>query len=115
MTDEFDRRAFLQAVGGTVTTLAAPGPGWLAARCASIAAPSSGFSTAAHTSPVYLSLPGQEVFSAPAAAYLLSLIEGTQLWVEDMATRPDPQRLERIRAVLNQAHERLHRRLKRGP
>jgi hypothetical protein len=95
--------------------IAVPGPGWLAARCASIAAPASGFSTAAHTSPVYLSLPGQEVFSAPAAAYLLSLIKGTQLWVEDIATRPDPQRLERIRAVLSQAHDRLHRRLKRGP
>ena len=81
------------------------GPGWIAARCG------SRYGTAAHTSPVYLRVPGQETYSGPAAAYLLTLIEGTQSWVERMATRPDDARLERIRSVLNEAHARLHKRM----
>ena len=81
------------------------GPGWIAARCA------SRYGISAHTSPVYVRIPGQEVFSAPAAAYLLTLIEGTQGWVEKMATRPDAERMERIRAVLGEAHQRLHARI----
>jgi hypothetical protein len=81
------------------------GPGWLAARCSSQRGP------VAHTSPVYLRAPGQELFSAPAAAYLLTLIEGTRSWVENLATRPDAAGLERIRAMLNEAHARLHKRI----
>jgi hypothetical protein len=56
-------------------------------------------------------MPGQELFSAPAAAYFLKLIEGTQTYVERLAIRPDAQRLERILTVLKQAHARLHARL----
>ena len=82
-----------------------PGPGWIAARCG------SRLGTGAHTSPIYLRVPGEEVFSEPAAAYLLTLIEGTQAWVERMATRPDPARLERIRTVLKTAHANLHQRM----
>ena len=88
------------------------GPGWLAARCGS-RVPAARFGVAAHTSPVYLALQGQDVFSAPAAAYFLKLIEGTQTYVERLATRPDKQRLERIAKVLNQAHARLHGRLEK--
>ena len=51
----------------------------------------------------------------PAAAYMLTLIEGTQLWLEEMATRPDPARLERIRAMLKEAHARLHGRIQAHP
>ena len=68
---------------------------------------------AAHTSPVYLVVPGQDVFSAPAAAYFLKLIEGTQLYVEHLAIRPDRERLERIAKVLKEAHARLHGRLEK--
>lgn len=81
------------------------GPGWIAARCDSQHGPS------AHTSPVYVRVPGQEVFSLPAAVYMLTLIEGTQSWVENIATKPDTVRLERIRAILREAHQRLHRRM----
>jgi len=82
-----------------------PGPGWLAARCGS----SHGIS--AHTSAVYVRVPGEEAFSMPAAAYMLTLIEGMQIWVEDLVTRPDPATLEHIRAVLKEAHARLHSRM----
>jgi hypothetical protein len=60
---------------------------------------------------VYVRVPGQEVFSTEGAAYLLTLIEGAQTWVETLATRPDPKRFERIRRTLAEAHDRLHRRL----
>jgi len=81
------------------------GPGWLAARCTSRNGP------AAHTSAVYVRVPGHDAFSMEAAAYMLTLIEGTQAWVEEMATHPDPARLERIRTVLRDAHRRLHDRI----
>jgi hypothetical protein len=81
------------------------GPGWIAARCDSRHGPS------AHTSPVYIRVPGQEAFSLPAATYMLTLIEGTQSWVENIATKPDAVRLERIRTVLREAHQRLHQRM----
>jgi hypothetical protein len=48
--------------------------------------------------------------AAPAAAYFLQLIEGTQVYVERLATRPDKERLDRIVTVLKEAHARLHAR-----
>jgi hypothetical protein len=90
-----------------------PGPGWLAARVGSRVA-AARFGVAAHTSPVYLMSPGREVFSAPAAAYFMKLIEGTQTYVENLATRPDEkERLDRIAKVLKEAHARLHQRVER--
>lgn len=90
-------------------TVKVSGPGWLAARCSS-RIPGARFGVAAHTSPVYVVVPGEEAFSGPAAAYFLRLIEGTQLYVENLATRPDRERLERIRQTLKEAHALLHAR-----
>ena len=89
------------------------GPGWLAARCASRLTRTTAWriAIAAHTSPIYVRVPGQELFSAPAVAYMLTLIEGTQTWVENLATRPDPERFERVRKTLADARESLHQRL----
>src|SRR5437899_1308547 len=86
---------------------------WLAARCSSRLGPTTNwqFRVLAHTSPVYVRVPGQEVFSPEAAAYLLTLVEGAQTWVDTLATRPDPEGFERIRKTLAEAHDRLHRRL----
>lgn len=83
------------------------GPGWLAARCSSKLRPR----LLAHTSPVYVQVPGQEVFSETAAAYMLTQIEAAQTWVETLATRPDPERFERVRKVFADARAILHRRL----
>jgi hypothetical protein len=91
-----------------------PGPGWIAARCTSRY---SSFGTGqvpgkvAHTSPVYIVVPGQELFSPPAAAYFLTLIEGCQVWVENLATRPDAERFAKILRLFGDARAELHRRL----
>ena len=91
-----------------------PGPGWIAARCTSRY---SSYGTgqvpvkAAHTSPVYIVVPGQELFSPPAAAYFLTLIDGAQTWVENLATRPDAGRFEKVLRLFKDARAELHRRL----
>jgi hypothetical protein len=87
-----------------------PGPGWLAARCVSRLKARDG-RIAAHTSPVYVTVPGEEPFSAPAVAYMLTLIEGTETWARDFATRPDAERFERVVQVLAAARAELHRRM----
>jgi hypothetical protein len=89
------------------------GPGWLAARCTSPIGPTTDwvFRIEAHTSPVYMRVPGEEVFSAPAAAYMLTLIEGAETWVDNLAVRPDGERFAQIRKVFADARAHLHRRL----
>jgi hypothetical protein len=65
----------------------------------------------AHTSPVYLVTPGQELFSPDTAAYMLALIDGSQTFVENLAVRPDAERLAATRKVFEDARTKLHRRL----
>ncbi|HSB12953.1 MAG TPA: CehA/McbA family metallohydrolase [Bryobacteraceae bacterium] len=88
-------------------------PGWLTARCSSTLGPSlsARFGIAAHTSPVYLSVAGEEQFSEPALTYLLTLVEGTRGYVEKLATRPDTESFARVLKVFADAREHLHRRL----
>jgi hypothetical protein len=91
-------------------TLRSEGPGWIAARCASrLETPR--FRIAAHTSPVYLTVPGAELFSAPVAAYMLTLIDGAEHWTANLATRPDAARYQRILQVFKDARARLHARM----
>jgi hypothetical protein len=89
------------------------GPGWIAARCASQLGPTTlwNLAVAAHTSPVYFTVPREELFSAPAATYMLTLVEGAEAWVETLATRPDAEHLARVRKTFADARELLHRRL----
>ena len=61
--------------------------------------------------PVYVRVPGQELFSASAAAYMLTLIDGAQIWAATLATRPDTERLTRVLRVFADARDHLHRRL----
>ena len=69
------------------------------------------FAVQAHTSPVYLTIPGQELLSEAAATYMLTLIDGAQTWAETLATRPDEERLKRMSQVFESARAELHRRL----
>lgn len=89
------------------------GPGWIAARCASHYGPTTGWDLGiqAHTSPVYLKIPGQDVFSREGAVYMLTLIEGAEAWVQNLATRPDPESLARVLKTFHDAREKLHQRL----
>ncbi len=113
--------ASVEEPGGKLTLglsdrLAIRGPGWLAARCLS-SAPASAtwpFALAAHTSPIYLTVPGKELFSPPVAGYLLKLIEGAEAWVNDFATRAEKERQSRILSVFSAAREALEKRLGRG-
>jgi hypothetical protein len=89
------------------------GPGWLAARCSSQSGPTTSwrFKIAAHTSPVYVQVPGRDLFSPEAATYFLQLIDGAQMYVETLATRPDAETFGRIRKVYTDARAELHRRM----
>jgi hypothetical protein len=89
------------------------GPGWLAARCASALGPITSWmlAVAAHTSPIYLQAPGRDVFSPQAAVYFLTLIDGAETWVRELATHADATQSGRVLKTLREARERLHRRL----
>jgi hypothetical protein len=89
------------------------GPGWLAARCSSQSPRTTSwrFKIAAHTSPVYVQVPGRDLFSPEAATYFLQLIDGAQMYVETLATRPEAETLGRARKVYTDARAELHRRL----
>ncbi len=86
-----------------------PGSGWLAARCASRF--SGVMQIAAHTSPVYMQVAGQELFSETVAAYLMTLIDGAETWAQNLATQPDPERFTQVLKTFTDARERLHRRM----
>jgi hypothetical protein len=93
-------------------TIPVPGTGWLAARCSA----RRGIGTSwpnllAHTSPVYVQVHGEELFSPSEAAWLMTLIEGSETWVDNLATRPDPDRFEKVRRIFADARAQLHRRM----
>jgi hypothetical protein len=93
-------------------TVEVSGPGWLAARCWS-RFQSTGSRVAAHTSPVYVTVPGQELFSAPVASYMLKLIDGADTWVRELAIRSDPETMERIFRILRDARTTVEDRLRK--
>jgi hypothetical protein len=93
-------------------TLEVSGPGWLAARCWS-RFQSAGSRVAAHTSPIYVTVPGQELFSAPVASYMLRLIDGADTWVRELATRPDAETIERVFRMLRDARLAVEERLRK--
>ena len=92
-------------------TVPVSGSCWLAARCASRVENMQTMRVAAHSSPVYVRVRGEQQFSPPVAAYLLTLIDGSEAWVKNLATRPDPQRFAGVLKVFSDARERLHRRM----
>ena len=49
----------------------------------------------------------QELLAASSAGYLLKLIDGAQSYVENLATRPDPERLARVLKVFEEARSQL--------
>jgi hypothetical protein len=89
------------------------GPGWLAARCFS-RTEMLGSRVAAHTSPVYITVPGKELFSATIASYMLRLIDGAETWTRELATRPDPETMERVLRVFADARAAVEERIRRS-
>jgi hypothetical protein len=62
--------------------------GWLAVRVTSRHRIHSAFATAmgAHSSPIYLDVPGRPAFSAADAAAIAQVIEGARTWVQTIAS-----------------------------
>jgi hypothetical protein len=82
--------------------------GWLAARSRSPLAIGSAFATAmaAHTSAVYLEVPGLPR-RPPDLSVPLALVDGTRAWLEHLAPIRDPADLARFRGFLDEAEQRL--------
>jgi hypothetical protein len=89
--------------------------GWLAARVTSGHRILSAFTTAmgAHTSPVYLEVPGRPVFSASDAAVIATVIEGARTWVERIATVASEDERRRLVSYFDASRARLDDRSRR--
>ncbi|MFN8224431.1 MAG: CehA/McbA family metallohydrolase [Gaiellales bacterium] len=66
---------------------------------------------AAHTSAVVALVDGQELFAEMDSLAVLDQIQGALAYVDTIAPRADVQRFRALRATLESAYERLHRRL----
>ncbi|NJN83739.1 MAG: CehA/McbA family metallohydrolase [Caldilineaceae bacterium] len=66
---------------------------------------------AAHTSAVQIFVQGKPLFSQADATAVLEQIEGAIAYVDTLAPRPEALRYKQLRATLEGAHSRLHRRM----
>jgi hypothetical protein len=83
--------------------------GWLAARVTSGEQIHSGFATSmgAHSSPVYLEVPGKPAFASDDAAAIGTIIDGAQTWVEQIATVRSPAERARLAAYMAASRAKL--------
>ena len=83
--------------------------GWLAARVTSSRLIQSAFATAmgAHTSPVYLEVPGRPPFDAADAAVIGTIIDGARTWVESIATVASNAERRRLAGYFKRNRARL--------
>jgi hypothetical protein len=66
---------------------------------------------AAHTSAVQVLVEGSELFSEPDAIDMLDQIQGAIAYVDTVAPRAEARRFRELRATLEMAYNRLHRRM----
>ncbi len=66
---------------------------------------------AAHTSPVYVTVGGREVFSPSDAAYVLTLIEGGITYLNEIASYRDEAKRARHIRIFESGKEAVHRKL----
>jgi hypothetical protein len=83
--------------------------GWLAARVTSRDEIHSGFATSmgAHSSPIYLEVPGKPTFAPEDAASIGTIIEGARTWVETIATVRSPSERARLAAYMASSRAKL--------
>jgi len=76
--------------------------GWLAARVTSREEIHSGFATSmgAHSSPVYLDVPGKPAFAPDDAVAIGTIIDGARTWIEQVATVRSPAERTRLAAYM---------------
>ena len=91
--------------------------GWLAARCYSYHKTWHiwPINVAAHTSPIYIIVSNQEVFSPSDAICMLNLINGGIEWLDTLSTKADENTHRHIRATFELAERELHAKLGRMP
>ncbi len=103
------------ATGGGVDGLtlseriAVSGSGWLAARVTSREQIHSGFATSmgAHSSPVYVDVPGRPAFAPDDATAIGTIIDGARTWVEAIATVRSGEERARLAAYLGASRATL--------
>jgi hypothetical protein len=88
------------------------GSAWIAARCVSRHLVWHGWpiNIAAHTSPVYVSRDGDELFAPSDATYLLTLIDGGLTWLDTLSIPASPEHHRRIRGIFEAARSQLGQR-----
>ena len=83
--------------------------GWLAARVTSREQIHSGFSTSmgAHSSPVYVDVPGRPAFAPDDAAVIGTIIDGARTWIETIASVRSPEERARLASYLTASRATL--------
>ena len=83
--------------------------GWLAARVTSREHIHSGFSTSmgAHSSPVYVDVPGRPAFAADDAAVIGTIIDGARTWIQTIASVRSPEERARLASYLSASRSTL--------
>ncbi len=86
---------------------------WIAARCGSNLQAQHCWPifVAGHTSPVYVVVPGTELFSPSDATYMLTLIDGGLTYLDTLSVRYDEQRHREMKAIYAHARDHLLGRL----
>jgi len=86
---------------------------WFAARCGSDLRVQHCWPifVAGHTSPIYVVVPGTELFSPSDATYMLTLIDGGLTYLDTLSVRYDGDRHREMKAVYRHARDHLLGRL----
>jgi hypothetical protein len=87
---------------------------WVAARCGSrlLAYHCWPIHLGAHTSPVYVNIAGEEMFSPSDASYMVTLIDGGLTYLDTLSVRYDEQRHKEMKAIFQKARRILQERLR---
>ncbi len=87
---------------------------WIAARCGSRLRVQQCWVNhlGAHTSPIYVTVGGQEMFQPSDATYMLTLIDGGLTYLDTLSVRYDEERHRRMKAIFNRARRALETRLR---
>ena len=91
--------------------------GWLAVRVTSSTEMQSAFATSmgAHTSPIYLEVPGRPAFNPTDAAVIGTIIDGARTWVESIATVTSNADRRRLAGYFETGRARLDALIREGP
>ncbi len=90
---------------------------WIAARCGSSLVVNHCWPIhlGAHTSPVYVVVGGEEMFSPADATYMLTLIDGGLTYLDTLSVRYEEERHRQMKAIYRKARNQLEQRLHSHP